>query len=186
MMKKLSLLLAVVAALSLAAAATASASKLTSAAGVLAPVGSTITATGADVTFTSSTLGATTCQKLTLQLTLTKNDGTTFEASGNNTSPAQEGCVNGSKSVVTTSFNITNLKSSTSGSGTMSFVTTEDIGTLECTFTGTNVPFTYAVGGDVIKFVNAAGIVGTPAACGTAKLDAEFTLEIKGVAVILD
>jgi hypothetical protein len=184
--KKLSLLLAVVAAMSLAITATASASKLTSTAGVLAPVGSVITATGSDVTFTSSLLGATTCKTVTLQLTLTKNDGSIVEASGNNVNPAQEGCINGTKKVITTSFNITNLKTTTSGAGTMSFVTTEDIGELECTYTGTNVPFTYVVGSDVITFTNAAGIVGTPAPCGTAKLDATFTLEIKGVAVILD
>jgi hypothetical protein len=186
MVKKLGLLLVVAAALSLAVSATASASKVTQPAGVLVPVGTIITATGNDVTFTSSTLGATTCKKLTLKLTLTKNDGTTVEGSGNNANPAQEGCVNGTKSVITTSFNVSNLTSTSPGSGTMSFVVTEDIGTLECTYTGTKVPFTYVVGSDVITFNNAAGIVGTPAACGTAKLDATFTLEIGAAPVILD
>jgi hypothetical protein len=187
MVKKFSLLLATAAALCLAMSAAASASQLTASAGKLAPVGSTLTVTAPDITFTSNLLGITTCQTLSLNLTLTKNDGTTVEASGAAQVPGQEGCVNGSKKVIVTSFTVTNLTTTGTGkTGTMSFVITEDIDSLECTYTGKNVPFSYVAGDDAITFNKAAGITSTPVPCGTATVTASFTLEIKGTPVILD
>jgi hypothetical protein len=186
MVKKFSLLLATAAALCLAMSAAASASKVTSSAGVLTPVGTVITATGSDITFTSTTLGATTCKTLTVKFTLTKNNGTTAEGAGESEAPAQEFCVNGTKPVIVTTFTVANVTMTTTGTGTMSFIATEDIGELHCTFTGTKVPFTYVAGSDTITFTNAGGITSVPVICGTAKLDGSFTLEIKTAPVILD
>jgi hypothetical protein len=188
MFKKLTLLLAAVAVVAFAVPSLASASKATIPAGTLAPVGTAITTTGSDIVQKSSTLGALTCATLTLNGKITKNDGTTLEASGSNSNPAQSGCVNGTKSIIFTTFEITKLVSTTSGSGTMSYTAKEDIGTVECTFIGTSVPFTYTVGGSAIVFSEAGGITSSPAACGTMKLSGQFKLEKTGTstALILD
>lgn len=188
MIKKFTLLPAAVAVLAFAVPSLASASKVTLPAGTLAPVGTAIKTTGSDIIQKSNTLGALTCSLLNLNGQITKNDGSTVEAAGTTTTPEQSGCVNGTKSIIFTSIEITKLISTVSGSGTMSYVAKEDIGTLACTFTGTSVPFTYTVGGSAIKFTEATGITSSPAACGTIKLTGEFKLEKTGTstAMILD
>ena len=188
MIKKLSLLLAAAAVLAFALPAMASAHKVTSKPGVLAPVGTTITLTGTDVTFASSLLGATTCKSLTLTMKLTTNDGTNVTASGATKAPASEDCTNGTKIGNVTEVNITSFKAE--GMDTwVNFVWTEDFegpNPIECTYTGTKVPFTYTAGTDSIEFNKASGIVGSPKACGTSTLSGTFTLEIEKTPVILD
>jgi hypothetical protein len=188
MAKKLSLMLAAVAALAFAIPSIASASEATLPAGTRAPVGTVIVGTGSDIILQSSLLGKITCSTLNLNGEITVNNGTTVEGKGENVSPTQTGCVNGSKAVTVTEVEITRLFSNTSGTGSVSFTSKVDIGSeLKCTFTGTNVDFTYTSGTDTITFTNAAGVTGTPGACGTAKLTASFTLESPtGVALILD
>jgi hypothetical protein len=191
MVKRLTLLMAAVAALACAIPALANASSVTSSPGTLTPVGTPIALTGTDITTQSPTLGNITCQTLTPIIELTKNAGGIFEGFGGNATPAQSGCINGTKTVKVTTFRITNLVSTSSGTGSMSYISEQDIaGVLTCTFTGTSVPFSYTVGANVIKFSAAAGIVGSPSAtCGsTAKLTGEFRLDLSlsGKAVILD
>jgi hypothetical protein len=193
MTKKFSLLLAAIAVLAFAVPGMASAHAVTSKANVLAPVGTEITGTGSDVTLTSNLLGAITCEKLTLKGKITKNDGSTVEGSGGAEKPPTVGCKNGTNPVTVTSVTVTKLFAGTVGGVSKTYATfdaTVDIEkpgeTLECTFTGTEVPFTYTSGGNSIVFTEAAGIKGAPAACGTAKLDGTFLIEIGSTAVILD
>jgi hypothetical protein len=186
MVRKFTLLLAAVAVLAFAAPALANASSITSSAGKLTPVGTAITATGSDFTQTSNLLGSITCEKLNVKFTLTKNSGSAFEGSGTSEKPAQSGCRNGEKTLIYTSFDITNIASTTSGSGTLSFTAVEDIGTITCTVTGTAIPFTYTPGTSAIKFASAGPVTSKPAACGTEKIDASFALEIGSTPVILD
>jgi hypothetical protein len=188
MIKKLSLLLAAAAMLALAVPAIASAHKVTSKAGVLAPVGTVLTLTGSDVTFLSNTLGTTTCKSVTLTVKLTTNDGTNVTGSGTTKAPATKECAIQGAPVTVTEVNITLLKAE--GTETwMNFVWTEDIDlkeAVECTYTGTKVPFTYTTGSDSIVFTKAGPIVGSPALCGNSTLTATFTLEIEKTPVILD
>jgi hypothetical protein len=191
MVKRAALLFVGVAVLAGAIPAMASASSLTKSAGTLVPVGTPIRMTGSDIIIQSTLLGNITCQTLNTDVEVTKNSANTFEAFGANTAPATTGCVDGTKTVVVTSLQVTKLESSVSSSGTMSFVAVYDIGTATCTFTGSSVAFTYSAGtgSHVIKFNAASGIKGSPAAaCGTGNLTGEFTLELLhgGTAVLLD
>ena len=85
---------------------------------------------------------------------------------------------------------VVNLASSSSGSGTVSFVAVEDVGSAVCTFTGTMVPFKYTIGSNVIKFSAATGVTGSPAGTcgGTATFSGQFALEatLTSKAVTLD
>jgi hypothetical protein len=185
MFKKLTLLLAAVAVLAFAVPSLASASKATLPAGTLAPVGTQFTTTGSDIIFTSSLLGNITCSTLNLNGSLTKNNGTTVEASGTTSAPTQSGCKNGEKTVTITSVEVTNLTTTTSGSGTWSYKMAVDIGSLSCTYTGTKVPFTFTSGTNVMNFSSASGITGSPAGCGTTKLTGAFALEKAGTSTSL-
>jgi hypothetical protein len=189
MAKKLSLMFLAFAVVAVAIPAIAGATTATLPKGTVAPVGTTITGTGSDVILQSNLLGTITCSTLNLNADITKNSGGTVEASGDNVNPTQSGCVNGSKAVTVTEVEITRVFSNTSGSGSASFVARLDIGSeLKCTFTGTNVAFTFTSGTNVIKFSSAAGVSGSPAACGTLKLTGEFALEQGGTStpLILD
>lgn len=180
MAKKFSLILAAVAVLAIAVPALASASKATLPAGTLAPIGTQITGTGTSIIFQSNLLGPISCEKLNLNGSITVNNGTTVEGSGSNTNPTQAGCKNGTREVKITSVELTSVKSTVAGSGTASFIIHWDTGTLTCTFTGTSVPYTYALGGNVLSFSSASGITGSPASCGTMKLSGSFALEQAG------
>jgi hypothetical protein len=187
MAKKFSLMLAAVAVLAFAIPSIASATEATLPAGTRAPLGTQIVETGNDVILQSTLLGKITCSTLNLNGEITKNDGTTVEGSGENFAPTQSGCVFGEKAVIITHIS-TKLFSNEKGKGIFSFTTLVNIGSeIKCTFTGTNVPFTFTSGTDTISFSSAGGISGIPPACGTLKLTASFTLEsTTGVALILD
>jgi hypothetical protein len=187
MAKKFSLLLAAVAVLAFAIPSMASATVATLPAGTVAPVGTQITGTGSDIILHSSLLGTITCKTLNLNGEITKNKENIVEGKGENVSPTQSGCVNGAKEVKVTKVELTNLFSETTGTGTVSFKATVDIGSeLVCTFTGTKVPGTYALpSSSVLKFSEAGNIVSSPAACGTTKLTGEFTLEKTGTSTAL-
>jgi hypothetical protein len=185
MAKKLSLLLAAVAVLAFAIPSMASASALTSG-GKLVATGTAITGTGSTVVLQSSTLGKIECASLVLKGTVTKNDGTTVEGSGNTENPKTENCKNGANTVVVTGVNLTNLASTgTTHTGTASFTAKVDVGAeLVCSFVGTKVPFTYTSGGSSIVFKEGAGVSG--GACGTAKLSGSFLLESAAGSLVLD
>jgi hypothetical protein len=187
MWKKL-VLLAPAAVLALAVPAMASAHALTSSKGVLAEAkGTAITLTGEDFTIVSSIWGQTTCKGLTLSAELTENNGTTVTAKGTSLSPPSDDCTGDGVTMKVTKFEITRLAAEGSET-TMSFVATIDIETptpIECTYTGTKVPFTYTVGGDSLVFNKAGGISST-GGCGSATLTTTLTIEIGNTPVILD
>ena len=179
MAKKLSLLLAAVAVLAFAVPAFASAAPtLQTPGGEILKTPQAIKGTGTNVTLTSSTLGKIICGSLNLNGTLNVNTvAAGIEGSGVNEKPEQSNCLNGTKSVIVTGVTLTNLKSTVGGTATASFTATVDIAALECTFTGTNIGGTYTNGGNTLSFSEAGTITSSPAACGTAKLDASFVLE---------
>jgi hypothetical protein len=185
--KKFSLMLAAVAILAFAIPSMANATVATIE-GSPAPKNTSITGTGSDIILQSNLLGTITCSTLNLKGEITLNDGTTVEGKGKNVEPTQAGCKNGEKAVTVTSVELENLKSTTTGSATVSFVAKVDIASLECTFTGTNVPGTFTSGSNVLSFseATATGIKGAPAACGTSKLKGNFALESGSTALILD
>jgi hypothetical protein len=126
-------------------------------------------------------------QKNHVDRKLTVNDGTNVTAEGTSVNPPSEDCTNGENKVNVTSVVISTLKAE--GTETwVSFVATVDIEApkpIECTFTGTKVPFTYTVGGDTLTFTKAGTVTGS-SGCGSAPLDGTFTIEIESTPVILD
>ena len=190
MLKKFSLLMVAVAVLAVAVPAMASATELntksTGGEATRVPLNTVVTGTGSEVTLTSSTLGTIKCKKLNLKGKVTTNNGTTVEASSAAETPVQETCLNGTKAVNVTSVTLTKLFSNTTGTGTVSFTATVDVGPeLECTFTGTNVAGTWTSPSSTLTFTSATGVTSTPPACGTAKLDGVFSLEVGSSAVFL-
>lgn len=182
MLRKVGLLAAAVAVLAVGVAASANAAtEITQPAGVTAKVGTQFTATATDFVLTSSVLEIT-CANLNFKGTLTTNDGSEFAGVSDNNFTTNV-CTGLHDLVSVTKFEVQNLTSKETGSVVMSFVTTMDLGTLTCTFTGTNVSGNYTSGSDKITFSAAPGIKGS---CGTATLDASFTIEIGSTPVILD
>jgi hypothetical protein len=175
MAKKFGLLMAVTAILAFAIPTLAHASQLTNAGGGATAVGTKITktSTGA-VKFTTALLSTLECSTVTVKGEVTVNSGGTVEGKGTGEGSAS-GCVRSGSPITVSDTTVTNIKSTTSGSGTASFKTTAVINTTTCNFTGTNVPFTYTSGGDTIVFSEAKGV--SSAACGTTKLDGSFTLQ---------
>jgi tRNA(Ile2) C34 agmatinyltransferase TiaS len=93
-------------------------------------------------------------------------------------SPPTTDCTNGTNTFNVTNVTLTDLKSTVGGVVNLSYIEEVDIGaSTKCTFTGKEVEGTYANGGSVVTFTGGTGITGSPAACGTTKLDGAFTLE---------
>lgn len=181
MAKKLSLLMGALVVLAFAIPAAANAAPgITKSGGTLASVGQEFNLTGNDFTLTSATVGPVTCKTLDLKGKISKNNGVEFEATGVSAFTAS-GCA-----FTVTNFELTQIKSTSSGKLTMNFVATIDIDPLECTYTGTNIAGSYTPGSDTIVFSSSSGVTSTPIGCGTAKVDGEFTMEIGSTAVILD
>lgn len=187
--KKLSLLLAAVAVFATAVPAIASAAPtVTKQAGVSAPVGSLLTATNVGpVKITSSLLGTIECETLDIrEIKLTLNAGGLVNAESNGAFSTAD-CTSGTKDVTVTTVKLEKTSSSVAGKGTTNFTISLDVvGGLSCTYTGTNVPFTYVVAGNHMTFNKAGPVDGAPAGCGSATFDATYTLEIGSTDVILD
>jgi hypothetical protein len=179
MAKKFSLLMAAVAILAFAIPSFANASQLTNSAGVPTSMGTKIiaTSTSPTVTLTGSLLGDLSCEHVTLEGELTVNSGGTVEVAGIGEG-TQSGCTRSGKPITFSDTTVTNIRSTMSGTGTASFVSTAMINTIVCHFTGVNVPFTYTSGSDTIVFSGARGVLST--GCGAARLDGTFTLEREG------
>jgi hypothetical protein len=186
-MKKLGVLTAAMAVLALSVPAMAGAASVTSSAGKLAPAGSVLTATGIDITFQSDKIAVATCAKLNFATKLTKNDGTTVEASSSSEKPPVAECIQKPSNPITiTSVEITKLFAASTGSSLSFKLTVDFFSGGECTLTGTQVPFTYIPGDDRITFSFAHGITGNPTNCGNFYMEGNFTLEIGSTPVILD
>jgi hypothetical protein len=188
MLKRFGVRFMAVALLALVAPAAAGAALMTSSPGTPMPTGTVFFSTGKNITITSSLLGSITCAKLTYHQGLTKNETSTVEAEGAvEKMPEQESCANTGHLVTVTSIWLTKFVAG-SGGNTITFNATVDIKgppEIECTFTGTKVPFTYTSGSDTITFTEAGGITST-GGCGTAKLDGSFTMEVKSTPALLD
>jgi hypothetical protein len=183
MAKKLTFLLAAIAVLAFAVPAMASAAvpTLQEESGTPVKTGTTIRGTGSNVILTSSTLGEIKCTTITLEGVLSVNDMTNGITASNTgqVSPPTTDCTNGTNTVNVTNVTLTDLKSTVGGVAKTSFTAVVDIGaSTTCTFTGKEVEGTYANGGSVLTFTAATGITSSPVACGTAKLDGKFTLEL--------
>ncbi len=155
---------------------------MTSSAGTSTPIGTVIkltaltTGTTGLPKFTTTILGTIECNSLSITGKLVTNSGgtVTFSSGGLFTSA---NCTNNGNPTTVTSLTVTDLVSTVSGKGAMSYNIVMDQAGLTCTFTGTSIPFTYSVGGSVITFNKAGTVDGSPAGCGNATLDAEFTVE---------
>jgi hypothetical protein len=151
MAKKFSLLMAAMAILAFAIPSFANASEMTNSGGGATVVGTKVigTSSSASVTLTTSLLGALSCEHVTLEGKLTVNSGGTVEGEGSGEG-TQSGCTRSGSPITISDTTVTNIKSTVSGIGTASFVTTATINTTVCHFTGTNVPFTYKSGTDTL------------------------------------
>lgn len=185
MAKKLSLLLAAVAVLAIAVPAMANAAPTLRGAVSHSSIatGETVRGTGSNVNIHSPLLGNIECSTITLEGKLEKNndsEGITGSNSGQ-ASPPTTDCTNGTNTVNVTKVTLTDLKSATNGAATASFTAIVDVGTKECTFTGTNVAAnTYSSGATSLSFTGATGITGAPSACGPTgnTLTGSFELEL--------
>lgn len=183
MARKAILLCTTVALFAASVPALASAAPTMTVGGSAVKVNETITATGVDIIFTSSTVGDITCGQLNLGAQVTKNDDTNGVAMKSINQFTSGSCTNKNGTVDITKLEIPFITANVSGSITISFTAEIDLGKLTCTFTGTSVPGGYKSGSDTITFSGATGIVG--GACGTAKLDGSFTLELGSTPALL-
>jgi hypothetical protein len=184
---KTRLLLVAVALLLFASPAMASAGTITAKAGTLATVGSSLSGTSLNMHITSS-IGDIVCKDAPFVNSIEKNTALVgFETKQNASSEPTECFFKGTIATQPTSFNIEKLVSTASetGKGTASLSMSFDLPSLLCTYTATAVPFTYVVKSNQITFTKGA-LKASPAGCGTATLDADFTFTIGGTAVILD
>ena len=176
MAKKLTLLtMAIGAMLALAIPAMASASSLTMPEKTLVPVGTAIQGTSTDVVTTTS-LGNLKCEKVTVNGKVTKNNGTEVEGTANGASTSSN-CFFKTNPIAIKNITLNNIKSTTIGSGTasLSFEAEVKPGELNCKYSGSAVPFTYTSGTDSLLL--SGGLTASPAACGTASIKGNFTLE---------
>jgi hypothetical protein len=191
MAKKLSLLIAAMAVLAFAVPAMASATApLTESNGtVVVPVGSGITGTSTNAK-TKTSLGTLSCKKVELMGKVTVNEESTKGPKAEGGAGEEEftgsECEVEGVSVPVKKIKLTNLKTGsglglTTGTGTATFSFTALIGSFDCVFTGTNVPFTYSTTTmtNSIKFTNAS-LTGSPAACGTGTFSGDFELFTTG------
>jgi hypothetical protein len=186
MAKKLSLLLAAVAVFAFAIPAMANAAVGLTQGGSLVKFGTEIEGVSTNAVTTSS-IGNVACEKVTLSGTITKNSKEAGVAGeGNGKSSTSKCFFKG-----TTAISITNIKliSISSGptedlNGKVSFSFEADLPGLTCKYTGTNVSGTISTGGVVT--LKEAPLTVSPAACGTAKLDGDFTLTAGGSGVTVD
>lgn len=183
MVKKFSLFMAAVAVLAFAIPALASASPTaTGVDGKSLPVGTEITATAITTgvhgtpKLTSTILGTIECATLDITGTLTVNSGGTVTGNSGGAFTSTT-CTNKGNPVSVTSIVVNDLVTTVSGKATVHFTSVIDVAGLTCTFTGTNIPGTYTLGTDILTFNKAATVDGSPAGCGNATFDGEFTLE---------
>ncbi|HEY0277787.1 MAG TPA: hypothetical protein VGC32_05925 [Solirubrobacterales bacterium] len=179
--KKFSLFLAAAAVLAFAIPALANAAPVTNASGGIAKAStttanaSTVVGTSTNVETTSATLGTLKCTHVEVIAWLTKNTTTEVEATHDEgTTNSATNCTAGGASVEITDPTITVLKSTKSGSGTVSLdFTLPKVG---CSFSGT-VPFTYTPGGSSIHI--AGHLLPSKKACGTeteTEIHGDFTI----------
>lgn len=186
MAKKFSLLMAAVAVLAVAIPAMASAGSVTSKAGTFAPVGTVLTGVSTNAV-TTTTIGNLTCKEVKVTGKITKNseaEGVAGTGTGEGTSST---CFIGGSTPITvediTLTSIQSLKGETPN-GKAGFVFKAKLPGLTCTYTASAAPFSYVTNSDKITFTKAP-LTASPSACGSATLDADFTLTIGSTPIII-
>jgi len=190
MAKRLTLLaMALVAVAAFAVPAAASAAKATMPEGTLVAKNTIITATSSNAK-TVTALGTLTCESVMVEAKITKNDGSTVEATGNaGAGNTTSNCKLGETPITIDNPAVTSLlANSTTKTVGLSFTGTIGV---TCTFAGT-VPFTLPVVGGVevsqSETIIPSGTVS--GGCGEAKFSGEFKLETTtaagGGAVLVD
>ena len=176
MAKKLSLLMASLAVVAFAVPAFANAAAgVTEPAGILIAKGKLIEATNVGAVTIQTILVPITCSTVTITGEITVNSTTTVEGIGKGEGIATT-CTAGGKATTVTDMTVTKLHSAGGGTGTIAVTFVADIAGVTCDFSSPNIPFTYTVGGSVIKITNGV-LKGEPTVCDPGKLNGEFTLE---------
>lgn len=183
MIKKLSLALVAVAVIAFAVPAFASATAMTLPAGTLVPVGTATSWTSHNLVVKTNMGGNVACVEVVLDAKITKNNGVTVEGVDNGGSFAKE-CFFAGKNIEVTMPTLRSFVSGAGGKGTVSIIFVADLpGGFKCTYEETAMPYTFTVGASTLKMAGALKV--TPAACGTATLEAEFTVEKTGGGFII-
>lgn len=181
MFKKLSLLLALVSLAACAVPSVASAFGVTSKSGVLAPVGAATTETSTNFTLVSSILGEISCQEVAVTAELRENKVTSVEADGILPGTAVN-CENNGAAVQVTDFTYQKLLLGKTNLTSLTFKL--DVRGLVCHYEAAGLTVKYTAGTSVTEVSGALKVA--PAACGTTKLEADWTMKISGTPVILD
>jgi len=177
MTKKLTLLMAVIAAVALAAPALASAApSITSSAGVLAPKGTKITGSSTNMVLQTS-VGKITCAKVTINEEITENTGSSVKGVGLGEGTTST-CKLGEKSITITDFTTTFTYVFPS-TFHLEVTFTAHLPSLTCHFSGP-VGASVTVGGNHITIGPSADLVGTPAPCEPSLLNGTFSFEQTG------
>lgn len=159
MLRRSSLVAAIAAVAACAAPSPASATELKEGA-TLVPVGSEVIAKSSD-TELKTWAGTFACGSFELRTKLEKNSGGTVQL-GPFLWSASKCVLSGEKfTPITTRFNLSPLKSSEPGKGTVSLSAHYDFSAFDCEWTGT-VPFVFAAGSDTI-FVSGGSFTASPA-----------------------
>lgn len=183
MIKKLNLALAAVALIAFAVPAFAGATSMTQPANMLVPVNTSTTWTSHLPVVKTNLGGNIACEEVVLNAKISKNNGTAVEGANNGGSFAK-GCFFAGNPISVTMPTLRSFVSAAALKGTASVIFIADLpGGLKCTYEETAVPYTFAKEASTLKMVGALKV--TPATCGTATLEAEFTVEETGGAFIL-
>lgn len=186
MAKKLSLLIATVAAVALSVPALASGASLTMPANVLVKVGTGITSKSANLRVTTS-LGSISCEQVAFAASVTKNNGAEFAAAGVGAGTSSSCFLGGTKAITLEDITVTELKSIGGFAGEMEVTFKAALPGVTCHFSSNAVGFGYPGNTDTFRIVN-KNLAGVPAACKPGTLNAEFTVEttVGGGEVLLD
>lgn len=184
MVKKLSLLLAALAAVfAFAAPAASAAPALTMPPGVLVPKGTKITGTSVN-TVVKTPFGAIKCEKWTVNAEVIANGGFNVEAVGG-AQGAAVGCTVNGIPILVTDVTLKKLSSAIIGKGMVALTFEVDVPGV-CHYESGAIPYAYAPGAAVIQL--AGKLLGKPAACEPAEFEGAYELEttVGGGAVIHD
>jgi hypothetical protein len=144
----------------------------------LVPVASPLSISGKNVSLATNTFGTTRCEGWNASDVVTKNDGTSVEASSTSAGVGK-GCASGSRTVQIEELAFNNFVAVLAGKGTVTVSFTQKQGPeWTCHWSG-SLSFVYSRDGSSITFNEAALRASLPA-CGTAKLSGSFVVERTG------
>jgi hypothetical protein len=178
MAKKFSLLLAAVAVVAFAVPSMASAAQIT---GV--GVGGHVVGRSND-TFTFTSIGTLECEEVVIEGEITANSGGTVAANGIGTGETFN-CFSEGEPILITDATLLNLHTTGPANGTVGLTFEADLPVVGTCHYGGTVALTYVSGSDELHIEGP--LTASPAACGTAEIEGDFTIEkAGGGAVVLD